>query len=388
MVIVTPAEVLVNMGTKKKPNLVGTGKHQVDFVVLTSINYALARVGMPVVQFHENMDVSGHSEVCICGHGGIGTIEGLPASKFANVLAHPTRGCKNTLTKLILTCCYAGKRNNNDTDVGSAVIDIFAETLKIKDLRIQGALGPSIKTTALGEAFRVVNDTMTDRAGKIQAETMQEAGVQLQKEGKLTKHGENPLYDPTTGWNRKMSWEKIQSKMGDPLKAKGGKDDYIQYKAEKYSNLSGDFFLNFETRLEGEGLLLDSTNNMRTVYWDGSKVVTVGAPKSGNKWCYITTATTGALGLPDDCDELTVLRRFRDEVLLSCASGRRDVQEYYATAPAIVAAIDRLPDAGAVYRHLYRRSIAPAVAAVRGGRHAEAYDIYRRLVGEARDRYR
>jgi hypothetical protein len=149
-----------------------------------------------------------------------------------------------------------------------------------------------------------------------------------------------------------------------------------------------DFFKNFENRLQADGLLLDSHHNMRTVYWDGKKVVTEEPPKSGSRWCYITTATAAALGLPDDCAELTVLRHFRDEVLLRCPPGRRDVQEYYATAPAILAAIDRLPDAGAVYRHLYRQNIAPAVAAVRAGRHADAYAIYRRLVGEARDRYR
>jgi hypothetical protein len=386
MVIVTPAEVTIPVTVHGKKYAIGTGTHEVDFVVLTSINYALARVGIPVVQFQETLDLRGQTEVAICGHGGIGTIEGLPASKFANLLADPSRGCRDTLEKLVLTCCYAGVRKNNDREVGTAVIDVLAETLKIKDLRIQGALGPSIKTNVLGEAFRVVNAAKVDQASTIQAEVMQEAGVQLAKEGKTTKKGGNPLYDPTTGWNRKMSWEKIQDKMGDRSKDKEGLN-YIEYKAKKYSDLSADFFRNFEQRLQQAGVLLDAHHNMRTVYWDGSKVVTEAPPK-GKSWCYITTATVTALGLPDDCDELTLLRRFRDEVLLATPSGRREVEAYYATAPTIVAAINRLGDSQAVYRHLFHHRIAPAVAAVRAGRHADAYAIYRRLVEEAGHRYR
>jgi hypothetical protein len=388
MVIVTPAEIKKNVGTTDEPEWVGTGKHQVDFVVLTTINYCLARVGMPVVQFSETMDVSGQQQVAICGHGNIGTIEGNDGQKFADVLAHPTRGCKGTLKKLIVTSCYAGVRKNHDSAVGTAVIDIFAQTLKIKGVRIQGALGPSIKANVLGEHFRVVNapnETSLKRARKVQKEELVKADQELAKLGKLTKHGENPLFDQTTQGNRKMSWEKIQARMekGDQ---KDGKD-YIEYKAAKYANLSENFFQNFETRMENEGLLLDG-QNMRTVYWNGSKVVTVPPPKQGNKCCYITTATLAALGLPDDCAELTVLRRFRDEVLLTTAAGRGAVQEYYATAPGIVAAINRLPDAAAVYHRLFDQAIAPAVAAVRAGRYPEAYAIYQRLVREARARYR
>lgn len=43
---------------------------------------------------------------------------------------------------------------------------------------------------------------------------------------------------------------------------------------------------------------------------------------SGKKGCFITTAACELRGLPDDCRELTTLRRFRDEVLLSSQEGR------------------------------------------------------------------
>ena len=66
-----------------------------------------------------------------------------------------------------------------------------------------------------------------------------------------------------------------------------------------------------------------------------------------------------ALGLPDDCEALTTLRRFRDEVMLKSHSGRRDVAKYYATAPAVVATIDRLPNAPAIYRSIYGEYLSP-----------------------------
>jgi hypothetical protein len=96
--------------------------------------------------------------------------------------------------------------------------------------------------------------------------------------------------------------------------------------------------------------------------------------------CYLTTAVCRSLGQPDDCEELEVLRSFRDRVLRATLEGRRDVAAYYATAPAIVRAIDRRPDADAVYLALYQRFIVPAVAAVKREDNRTAYELYREMV--------
>jgi hypothetical protein len=102
----------------------------------------------------------------------------------------------------------------------------------------------------------------------------------------------------------------------------------------------------------------------------------------GGSCCYITTAVCNALGLGDDCDELMALRGFRDEVLLQTEQGKQDVAQYYAIAPAIVAAIDQCPDARAIYDDLYRRYIAPAVAALAAGQPAQSDRLFRALVAE------
>lgn len=96
--------------------------------------------------------------------------------------------------------------------------------------------------------------------------------------------------------------------------------------------------------------------------------------------CYLTTAACGALGLPDDCTELAALRWFRDEILLRDSAGRRDVARYYETAPRIVAAINRRPDALSVYRQIFVGTIQPAVAAIRAGEMQLADELYRRMV--------
>ena len=58
--------------------------------------------------------------------------------------------------------------------------------------------------------------------------------------------------------------------------------------------------------------------------------------KSG---CFITTAVCDYKGLTDDCNELRILRQFRDEYLLSNVVGVQMVEHYYQVAPAIA---DRL----------------------------------------------
>lgn len=65
-----------------------------------------------------------------------------------------------------------------------------------------------------------------------------------------------------------------------------------------------------------------------------------GAPSQSSQ-CFLTTACCELVGLDDDCFELTALRRFRDQVMLADAAGRRDVAQYYKTAPVILTEMRR-----------------------------------------------
>lgn len=78
------------------------------------------------------------------------------------------------------------------------------------------------------------------------------------------------------------------------------------------------------------------------------------APTPTHCSCYITTACMLIHGLPDDCEELTVLRQLRDDYILSLPHGKKLIKLYYDYAPAIVCAIDQREDRYEIYQKLYR----------------------------------
>lgn len=106
------------------------------------------------------------------------------------------------------------------------------------------------------------------------------------------------------------------------------------------------------------------------------------SPEGG---CFITTACCETLGLYDDCFELAVLRRYRDQVLAKRPGGKADIARYYELAPLILA---RIPERTRRARLLllYARFILPASLAAHLGLNALAYRLYRQMLeGLARD---
>lgn len=97
--------------------------------------------------------------------------------------------------------------------------------------------------------------------------------------------------------------------------------------------------------------------------------------------CFITTACCELLGLPDDCFELAVLRRYRDRVLATLPGGAAAIADYYEIASAILA---RLPQEHRAARLLpvYARFILPSAIAAWLGWHRLAYRLYARMMRE------
>ncbi len=98
--------------------------------------------------------------------------------------------------------------------------------------------------------------------------------------------------------------------------------------------------------------------------------------------CFLTTATVGCVGLPDDCFELRTLRHFRDRHLSTTSEGTRLVEEYYGIAPRIVDAVNARPEAAAIWRRTYRRYVLPCAILARLGLRARAIRRYRKMVAE------
>ncbi len=106
-----------------------------------------------------------------------------------------------------------------------------------------------------------------------------------------------------------------------------------------------------------------------------------------DKPCFLTTACVVARGLPDDCHELTLLRRFRDQDLRDLPGGPKLIDEYYALAPAILAAIHSRPDARRCLDALYTELVLPTVGRLEAGDGPGALEHYRRVVLALRRRY-
>ena len=106
---------------------------------------------------------------------------------------------------------------------------------------------------------------------------------------------------------------------------------------------------------------------------------------SGN--CYLSTACIEAMNLPDDCYELTILRRFRDEYVLSTEAGKRDISHYYTVAPLIVSRIKHEADAKEIFGDIYVSLIIPCVELISTGKNTEAYRLYKSYSTELEQKY-
>jgi len=95
--------------------------------------------------------------------------------------------------------------------------------------------------------------------------------------------------------------------------------------------------------------------------------------------CFLTTACCEVLGLTDDCFELSVLRRYRDQVLATLPGGNAAIASYYRVAPLI---LERLPQDDRASRlvSIYVRFILPSAIGARFGRNRLAYRLYARMM--------
>lgn len=103
--------------------------------------------------------------------------------------------------------------------------------------------------------------------------------------------------------------------------------------------------------------------------------------------CFLTSACVEAMNLPDDCYELTTLRRFRDGYMRSTTTGAADICEYYHIAPTIVANIRKLPNAKNIFHQIYDELVAPCVTLIESGKEDEAYTKYRDYTKQLHQQY-
>ena len=84
-----------------------------------------------------------------------------------------------------------------------------------------------------------------------------------------------------------------------------------------------------------------------------------------------------AKGLPDDCHELTALRKFRDEYVVKCEHGEEDIAHYYAAAPKVVDRINEKENAKSIWEEVYNSMVLPCVELIDESNFDEAYKLYK-----------
>ena len=98
--------------------------------------------------------------------------------------------------------------------------------------------------------------------------------------------------------------------------------------------------------------------------------------------CFITTACMYSKGLQDDCSELQLFRRFRDEWLANQSEGPELIAQYYSIAPDIVEKLNQRKDAKKIYDDLYLCFIEPCLKFIVHEEYEKALDIYRETVNK------
>lgn len=103
--------------------------------------------------------------------------------------------------------------------------------------------------------------------------------------------------------------------------------------------------------------------------------------------CFITTAVCGSLNKPDDCEELTILRDYRDHWLRKQPDGENLVQEYYRIAPTIVNNINLDSNHDAIYLDILHNSIQPCIVDIKNGEYEQCKERYMKMVLDLKKKY-
>ena len=113
----------------------------------------------------------------------------------------------------------------------------------------------------------------------------------------------------------------------------------------------------------------------------------LGEALMGVLGCFITTAVCRFSHKADDCEELVLLRKFRDTFMIPSPIRKELVDMYYAEAPVIVEVIESLSEARKrlIYTSFLLDFINPAIDAIKTGHNELALMYYTKMFKLARE---
>lgn len=100
-------------------------------------------------------------------------------------------------------------------------------------------------------------------------------------------------------------------------------------------------------------------------------------PETPREGCFLTTACLKHYEkkeFSDNCFELEVLRRFRDEFV-----PKKDIAKYYKIAPKIVEKIGALPqtEQDKIYSYIYKNVVYKSIFFIAKNKPIDAYNVYK-----------
>lgn len=110
------------------------------------------------------------------------------------------------------------------------------------------------------------------------------------------------------------------------------------------------------------------------------------AAPAHHRRCFITTACINAKGLMDNCDELTTLRSFRDNYVMTLDEGETLIQEYYQMAPLIISSIQSQDNSREILEGIYT-DILNCVNLIKREQNEKAVKEYIKMVQDLKARY-
>jgi len=105
---------------------------------------------------------------------------------------------------------------------------------------------------------------------------------------------------------------------------------------------------------------------------------------SGGGMCVLATACLRHKGLPDDCEELKILRDFRDTHLAKTAEGKKIIEEYYSIVNMLVREIEECRTD--MYEKIYE-DIRQAVTYIKAGDFTKATQKYYDIINPLKEEF-
>lgn len=116
--------------------------------------------------------------------------------------------------------------------------------------------------------------------------------------------------------------------------------------------------------------------NTRMQTWAAEQQATATENSGGG--CFMTTAMCEYFGLPDDCRELTLMRKLRDEYGLTDEERKKDVEKYYEMAKTYDPIL-REKNVHSIYEAI-KLYVSTCADLVERDEYEKAYQMYKRLV--------